>query len=278
MKHVTIFFFLVFAFTALRGQQEMFPPLKGYKQISDYPVYTPEDLWDYINGAADAYLALGFRDLNINEYRKGKQSLKAEIYSFGDEATAFGIYSLERSPSYKFIKLGVQGYSEEGVVNFFKGSYYVKIMTHSGSKKADEAMMTLAEMIAERIEGGTDFPPLLKLYPAEGLIANQETYIMEGVLGHDFLHDSFRASYEVDNDRFDIYLFNSKGKQEISDMAQRLAGDAFNAGEESFKYVFDDGFNGLLFMALQGDRLIIISGLDREKAALADRYITLMLK
>ena len=95
MKHVTIFFFLVFAFTALRGQQEMFPPLKGYKQISDYPVYTPEDLWDYINGAADAYLALGFRDLNINEYRKGKQSLKAEIYSFGDEATAFGIYSLE---------------------------------------------------------------------------------------------------------------------------------------------------------------------------------------
>jgi len=278
MKHVTIFFFLVFAFTALRGQQEMFPPLKGYKQISDYPVYTPEDLWDYINGAADAYLALGFRDLNINEYRKGKQSLKAEIYSFGDEATAFGIYSLERSPSYKFINLGVQGYSEEGVVNFFKGNFYVKIMTHSGSKKAAEAMITLADMIAERIEGGNEFPPLLKLYPAEGLIANQETYIMEGVLGHDFLHDSFRASYELDNDRFDIYLFNSKSKQDISDMAQRLAGDAYNAGEESFKYVFDDGFNGLLFMALQGDRLIIISGLDREKAALADRYITLMLK
>lgn len=278
MKHITIFFFLVFAFTALRGQQEMFPPLKGYKQISDYPVYTPDDLWNYINGAADAYLALGFRDLKITEYRKGKQSLKAEIYSFGDDATAFGIYSLERSPSYDFIKVGVQGYYEEGVLNFYKGRYYVKIMTHSGSKKAAGTMMDLAGMIADRIEGGNDFPPLLKLYPAEGLIANQETYIMDGVLGHDFLHDAFRASYEVDNDRFDIYLFNSKSRQDLSDMAQRLAGDAFIAGEESFKYVFDDGFNGLLFMALHGDRFIIISGLDREKAALADRYITLMLK
>jgi hypothetical protein len=65
---------------------------------------------------------------------------------------------------------------------------------------------------------------------------------------------------------------------EITGMVQRLAGDAFVAGEESFKYVFEDGFNGLLFIALQGDRLIIISGLDREKAALADRYITMMLK
>ncbi|MCI0523518.1 MAG: hypothetical protein L0Y37_07690 [Bacteroidales bacterium] len=278
MKNVTLLFFLAFLFTSLQGQQDMFPPLKGYKQVSDYPVYTPDDLWDYINGAADAYLALGFIDLNITEYRKGKQSLKAEVYSFGDEATAFGIYSLERSPSYDFIKVGVQGYSEEGVVNFYKGRHYVKIMTHSGSKKATEAMINLAEMIAERIEGGNEFPALLKLFPADGLVANQETYIMEGVLGHDFLHDAYRASYEIESDRFEIYLFNSKNRDIISEMAKRLAGEAFNAGDESFKYVFEDGFNGLLFMALQGDKLLIISGLDREKSALADRYITMMLK
>lgn len=278
MKHLTPLFLLLFSFAALHGQQEMFPPLKGYKQISDYPVYTPDDLWDYINGAADAYLALGFIDLNITEYQKGKQSLKAEIYSFGNEATAFGIYSLERSPSYDFIKVGVQGYSEEGVVNFYKGRHYVKLMTHSGSKKAAEALRELAEMIAERIEGGNEFPSLLKLFPAEGLIANQETYIMEGVLGHEYLHDAFRASYELDNDRFDIYLFESKERDSISEMARRLAGEAFVAGDESFKYVFEDGFNGLIFMALQGERLILISGLDRDKTAVADRYITMMLK
>ncbi|MCU0377504.1 MAG: hypothetical protein MUC78_04525, partial [Bacteroidales bacterium] len=226
MRHLTIFLFIVLSVATLSGQQEMFPALKGYKQVSDYPVYTPDDLWDYINGAADAYLALGFEDLHITEYIKGKQSLKAEIYSFGDEATAFGIYSLERSPAYNFIKTGVQGYAEDGVVNFYKGRYYVKIMTHSGSKKAAEAMRTLAEMIAERIEGDNEFPALLKLFPAQGLIANQETYIMEGVLGHDFLHDAFRASYELDNDRFEIYLFNSKDSDSIIDMVQKLAGEA----------------------------------------------------
>ncbi|MFZ0472221.1 MAG: hypothetical protein WAL94_06380, partial [Bacteroidales bacterium] len=49
----------------LSGQEGLFPTLKGYKTVNEYPVYTPDDLWNYIDGAADAYLALGFLDLNI---------------------------------------------------------------------------------------------------------------------------------------------------------------------------------------------------------------------
>ena len=49
-----------YSFHHLSGQEGCFLTLKGYKTVSDYPVYTPDDLWDYINGAADAYLALGF--------------------------------------------------------------------------------------------------------------------------------------------------------------------------------------------------------------------------
>ena len=73
--------FVAFAVTGLKSQQ-LFPELKSYRIIDDYPVYTPDDLWNYINGAADAYLMLGFIDLNIREYVKGKNSIKAEIYRF----------------------------------------------------------------------------------------------------------------------------------------------------------------------------------------------------
>jgi len=89
---------LAFSVTFLSGQ-DLFPGLSKYKMRSDYPVYTPDDLWDYINGAADGYLALGFIDLNIREYTRGRSIIKAEIYRFGDDARAFGIYSMERSPA-----------------------------------------------------------------------------------------------------------------------------------------------------------------------------------
>ena len=277
-KYFVIISVAVLSVTGLYAQKELFPPLKGYKAVNEYPVYTPDDLWNYIDGAADAYLALGFIDLNITEYVKGKKSIKAEIYRFGDDAKAFGIYSLERSPGYNFIQLGVQGYNEEGVVNFYKDRFYVKIMSNSSSKKVNESMKELAGLISGRIEGKNEFPALLKLFPAEGLLKNQETYILESVLGHEFLRGAFRASYEIDNDRFDIYLFNCESAAEAGEMAGKLAGDAFNGLDDTFKYVFEDGFNGVIHMARQGNRIVLISGLDSDSTSLAERYISVMLR
>jgi hypothetical protein len=268
----------VLSLTCLYGQEGLFPTLKGYKAVNEYPVYTPDDLWNYIDGAADAYLALGFLDLNITEYKKGKKAIKAEIYRFGDDAMAFGMYSLERSPGYDFIQVGVQGYNEDGVVFFYKDRYYIKIMTQSESKKVNESMKELAGLIAARIDGKNEFPALLKLFPSEGLVRNQETYILESVLGHEFLRGAFRASYEVDNDRFDVYLFNCKSSEEASAMAARLAGDAYTPGDDIFKYVFEDGFNGMLHMAQQRERIVIVSGLGTDKTPLADRFINSLLR
>ena len=263
--------------SVLNGQQ-LFPELKGYKPVSDYPVYTPDDLWDYINGAADAYLAMGLIDLNITEYIKGRDRIKVEIYRFGDDNKAFGIYSMERSPIYRFINTGVQGYNEEGVVHFYKDRYYVKVMTHSKSLKVNDRMLGLAGQIASRIEGKNEFPALLQLFPREGLLQNQETYLNESVLGHEFLRGAFRVSYEVNGDHFDIYLFSCSDDAEASVMAGKLAGDAYTSGDEVFKYLFEDGYNGLLHVAQQGDRLIIVSGLGKESTQLAERYIAALLR
>ena len=268
---------LVAASSLTLSGQQLFPDLKGYRMVSDYPVYTPDDLWNYINGAADAYLALGFIDLNIAEYLKGKISIKAEIYRFGDDAEAFGMYSMERSPGYSFLPLGVQGYQEEGVVNFYKGRYYIKIMTHSKSARAGVKMEELARLIDSRTEGNNKFPTLLDLFPSEGRLVNQETYLLENVLGHEYLADAFRVSYQVGDRRFDIYLFRCSNSEEAAAMASKLAGDSFMPGEEVFKYAFEDGFNGVLHMARKGDRLIVISGLGFDNTPLAERYITEML-
>lgn len=270
--------FLLLSVQGLSAQEFLFPELKGYKSVSDYQVYTPDDLWNYIDGAADVYLTLGFIDLHINEYVKGKQSLKAEVYRFGDDSKAFGIYSLERSPGYNFINAGVQGYKEEGVLNFFKGIYYVKIMTHSKSKRVNDSMSALAGIIAERIKGSEDFPSVLKAFPSEGLLKNQETYLYEGVLGHDYLQSAFRASYEIEGDRFDIYLINNISADRTNEMTSKLTGAASLAGgDDTEKYVIEDGFNGVLYMARKGNRLFIISGLDKDKRDLAEKYLNLII-
>jgi len=104
-KEIIIGFLLIFLTGSASAQEFTFPDLAGFKKTLDYPVFGPENLWDFINGAADTYLAYGFVDLHVAEYKKGKNVIKIEIYRHSDKIMAFGIYSTERSPSFRMEQL-----------------------------------------------------------------------------------------------------------------------------------------------------------------------------
>ena len=99
-------FFLILLSGSAFPQDFTFPDLAGYKIETNYPVFAPENLWDFINGAADTYLAYGFIDLHVAEYKKGKNVIKLEIYHHSNSTMTFGIYSSERSSSFSFVDLG----------------------------------------------------------------------------------------------------------------------------------------------------------------------------
>lgn len=262
------------------AQEFASPEIKGFKKESEYPVYTPDDLWDYINGGADSYNAMGFQNLNIVEYRKGRKiSVKLEVYQHSNSEMAFGIYAMERAPSYSFIKLGVQGYKGEGFYNFLKGKYYVKIYTHSKSKKALEAVDMLAEQIEEMLEGSVDLPEIVSIFPKQGKLENTEMYISENVIGHEFLSNAFRSSYNIDNKQFDVYLFIDSPQSSISEMAtlylKRHDLDSDMTGEG--KYSFKDGYNGNIYLAWKNKRMVLITGLEDSDAGMTENIIATIL-
>jgi len=277
----SLFIFFMISVLTVNSQVVDFPQLDGFKLEKNYPVYTPDDLWDYINGGADSYNALGFSDLHIAEYTKGKKvSVKVEIYHHLNEDLAFGIYALERASSYNFIQIGVQGYSDEGMINFLKGSCYVKISTHSKSKKALKAVDELAEKLEQIIDGSSEFPAILFDFPNEGKVVNEEMYIAENVIGHEFLSDAFRVNYIIDGRRFIIYLFTEEISGSLSEMVHKYL-EKLDLDSESVsegKYAFKDGYNGDIFLALKGKRMVLITGLGNDQSDIAEKYITEILK
>ena len=52
-KRILLLLFAGLFSTASFSQDPVFPDLNGYKIKTDYPVYLPDNLWDFINGAAD---------------------------------------------------------------------------------------------------------------------------------------------------------------------------------------------------------------------------------
>ena len=262
------------------AQEFVYPSLKGFKLKTEYPVFVPENLWDFINGAAENYLAYGFIDLNVAEYKKGRNVIKLEIYRHNSNINAFGIYSSERSPSFRFINLGAQGYIADGAINFFKGDYYVKIKTYSKKEKVLQAEETLAARVAGMLEGEASMPAMLSEFPAEGRKLNEETFINESVLGHSFLNKAFRATYQVGNDVFSIFISEGSSPEEAKRTAETYVASTgiSPVATGDSKFMVMDGFNGTVFLAWKDRRIVIISGLAKDQADIADKYTSEILK
>jgi hypothetical protein len=278
-KVFTVFLLFVF-FGSASAQEFAFPELEGFKKVMNYPVYGPDNLWDFINGAADTYLAYGFVDLHVAEYKKGKNVIKLELYRHKDNTMAFGIYSTERSPSFRFMNLGAQGYIADGAINFFKEDYYVKIRTYSKSEKVQRSAESLALKISNSLTGDSKMPSMLSRFPETGRKPNEETYINESVLGHKFLNKAFKAVYVIGPDNFSVFILENNSpevaKKTVNDYLSSAGIEAIES--ESGRYMLKDGYNGTIFLAWKENLVIIISGLSKDQAEIADRYTSEILK
>jgi len=280
IKKSVIFLFFFISSSVLFAQEIILPELSGFKKVTDYPVYTADNLWDFINGAADVYLSYGFENVHIAEYKKGKDIIKLEIYKHKDETQTFGIYSSERSSSFDFINIGAQGYKADASLNFFKGKYYVKIRAYSKSEKVLQTLDALALKVSNMLQGDSEMPATLKEFPDAGKKKNEETFIKESVLGHEFLSGAFKALYDSGNGQFAVFLFRKKSTEEVTKTVNaylKSAGMDANDQPEG-KYIFKDGYNGDIFLSWKENTIVVISGLAKDQSDIASRYSSEILR
>jgi len=210
----TVFLILFIAVSVSYAQESLFPQIPGWKITQDDPVYTANNLWDIIDGAADLFLEYSFIDLHIARYISTDSiEVKVELYRHASDVDAFGIYSQERDTGYHFIPLGIQGYIQQGVLNILTGSYYIKLSTYQTGDKAQGAMLTIGSKLAEDLKQHNAIPKLFKVFPAEGKLPNTEQYIAHNYLGYSFLNSAYVATYK-DSSAFKVFLmeFAAPGK------------------------------------------------------------------
>lgn len=198
---------------------DLFPDLEGWVKAGDPEIYHADNLWEYINGAADMYLLYDFVKLATLSYdREPKGSITVDVYEHSSLRNAFGVYSREKSPSNVFLKIGAQGYYEKGVLNFFKGSYYVKIMAFYVESGEEEILSSVAEKVAAELDGEERLPEILTCFPEEGKIPQSEAYIARDFMGRSILRSAYIADYEVDGEKKQIFIIEAADEGQARDM------------------------------------------------------------
>ncbi len=106
------------------------PKLKGFEQAGPLTVYNRANLFDYMNGEAEAYLPSGFHLLYVSIYRTDATDSRMvlEVYDMSTLEGAgviLGKYSAEGGSCPAGI--GDWAWADKGIVLFRKAKYFVRI-------------------------------------------------------------------------------------------------------------------------------------------------------
>jgi hypothetical protein len=181
--------------------------ISGWKLDGEPFGYDGENLWEYIDGSAENFLAFGFRQVITQAYlTKTQKALKVEIYEHSSPLMAYGIYAQMRSPGLAFHEIGNEAFADEYSFNFWKGSYFVRMAVFEKSDELTTAMKAFAGAIAARIEEAGALPPESGAFADEGLVPKSICYLTQGVLGREQFPPAFVATYSLGDDEAKLYV------------------------------------------------------------------------
>jgi len=259
---------------ALEGRTVDFPEVSGWKKDGKIQVFSPRTLYEYINGAADLYLAYEFQDLQVAEYKGEKKSgVTVEVYRHKDPTQAFGIYSQERLASAKFLDIGAQGYHEPNVLNFLTGPYYVKISGFNTGEDDEKVLTPFAKKVEAILGEKTALPRILSSFPGEGKKMNSEKFISKNFLGYSFLHSGYTADYEVSGKKFKIFVLEGKDLEECRAMMEKYLKQTGKEGRKPSEgtYRLKDTYHGEVDLFWKGKAIWGI--VDLKDPELRSRYL-----
>lgn len=256
---------LPLASTAQAGDvAALLPDLQGWQKDGTAETFMPENLYEHINGAAENFLAYGFAKLAVQNYTNEKgQEISAEIYFHGTPENTFGIYSSEKPLAGNYIRVGAQGYVEEGVLNFIRGSFYVKLNGFDLGAAGADILKALATKIAQALPGGDGLPPLLAAFPIAGKVAHSERYLAGNFLGHEFLLPAFTTDYERQGRKFTLFIMKADNDGKARALLQRyVALDKENPAAKISpgNLIVHDPYNGLVRLFWQGAYILGATG------------------
>lgn len=239
----------------------------GFKPLEEPAFFTPDNLYEYINGAAEAFLQYDFETLAQQPFRKGDTEVMVDIYDMGSALNAFGIYASERSPGSDFRPVGTEGYQAEYLLNFLQGRYYVKLSAFRESGSTDAILEAFAAEISGKIKERKEFPPELSLLPDAGRIAHTERYIRGAPLGLEFLSPALQAEYRSGESTFRLLLSLANDAQDAAGRQAKVRDHLRNMGpvtplDEWYKGAFRgvSRYEGALTVFASGAFLAVLVG------------------
>lgn len=184
------------------GPESVIPPASAagaWKQVGRTRTFNPSNLYDLIDGEAEAVRQYAFVAAAHAEYAPAKAARPAitvDVYDMSNPLNAFGLFGSDR------LSGTPAGVGTESVriaptgLNFWKGRYVVRtaIVAPHPDSAMQTAQMALARAAAARILGASRVPAAVAALPP-GRKPRSEKFVLNNVAGQSFLRNAIVGDY-----------------------------------------------------------------------------------
>jgi len=191
--------------------------------------YSPDNLYEYMDGGADIFVLYGVKSMLHLDAKVRTVDVTVDIFDMGSPNAAFGMYAAERSPDYDFIAMGAEGYRNKGILNFVQGRYYIKLAGFGDG--ADPVLEAWAKALSARVGSDTALPAMLTRLPSNHRKPHSEQYIPNDPLGHSFLGPAYVASYEFNGHESKLFVTLSENENDAHERLKQLEAHFSKTGE-----------------------------------------------
>ena len=188
------------AFTACSSQGSDFPEVAGWTQPGEVLIYDADTLWEYINGAAELFVAYGVQSCRTTDLTSGDLTVTVDLYDMGTPLNAYGVFEREAfGESIQLSEAAAAIVSPPYQALLLKGSTYAKVNAFEGELTLASGR-DLLEALANSLPGQTSLPSELQLLPSIGKVDGTEAYQAEAFLGLTELTDCVFAEYAAEGE------------------------------------------------------------------------------
>ncbi len=185
MKKLYLMILFCFSFNCSGGNVNEFnfdlPEQSGkWKVTEEDKIYDRETLYSYMNGGAELFLAFDYQNVLVRRYvLDDENEIVLDIYNMKKSSEAFGIFSTDIEDDEANIGQGSE--FGGGMLRFWKGKYFVSIVSMGVDDSVDEAILDIGRKTADAIKATGDKPEILDMLPEKNLINRTTSFFHSDV-------------------------------------------------------------------------------------------------
>ena len=137
--------------------------------------YSRDNIFNYMNGAGEMYMAYNFQELFVWEYSQSSAPpIIAEIYRMSSSEDAYGVFTNDTDGN--VIDMGQGAIYAQGLLRVWKGHFFIRLLAQRETDETKAAIMKLGQTVIDSIANEGRMPVLLKYLPPGGLLSESLHY------------------------------------------------------------------------------------------------------